>query len=260
MYTHAGSSSSALSSVQWKPYPKPGCSTVTHQFVGGQGQLHRHVLQAPTFDPVLEAGQGQLPNDAENGHPHLRGQSTDVLGARGSASCTQPRDTRQPGSEGAVVWKGSPGLPGCCPLCPPPHPGDSACLIQGTPLSSSPTQEPHLSPSETGAQCFLCRVAPSSRSPSENHLILLPGSPGLIHGDDTEQAFSLYPCHPPGIEDSSASGSRPSAPVAFLVCANPHRPELHPQDMRGQPLGPCPEAKLYSRGPRLQWPRWWVFF
>ena len=132
--THAGSSSSALSSMQWKPFPKPSCSIITHQFVGGQGQLHR---------------QGQLPDDAENGHPHLRGQSTDVLGARGSTSCTQPHDTRQLGSEGAVVWKGSPGLPGCCPLCPPPHPGDSACLIQGTLLSSRPTQEPHLSPSET---------------------------------------------------------------------------------------------------------------
>lgn len=115
-----------------------------------------------------------------------------MLGARGSASCTQPHDTRQLGSEGAVVWKGSPGLPSCCPLCPPPHPGNSACLIQGTLLSSRPTQEPHLSPQRHEHSAFSVELFSPQEAPSENHLILLPGSQSS-YMDDTEQAYSLYP-------------------------------------------------------------------
>lgn len=112
----------------------------THQFVGGESQLHRHVLQAPAFDPVLVARQSQLADDAEDSHPYLTGQGGGQAGTGvGSrvgdwAPNTQSCPRRQLGIGAALGGKGPRGLL--------PTPSTTPCLIQGIPLGSLATQEP----------------------------------------------------------------------------------------------------------------------
>lgn len=102
------------SSMQWKPFPVPSCSIITHQFVGDKVSCTDNILQAPTFDPVLEAGQASCTTGGEwpISPPEAR---ADMLGARGPASCDPTHRHRELGPE--VLW-GLGGLGHPRPICP----------------------------------------------------------------------------------------------------------------------------------------------